>query len=110
MNHGFNGWVSAAPGTELYGAVAPGVCDDFGVCDNFGGVGDSFVGSGIGLDIARSTGMAPALPIGAAPKAGLAGLKLCVTAALIEAGVTPGTGSLEVGIHELAGVTSINLQ
>lgn len=71
---------------------------------------DSIAGSGVGLDIAGSAGMAAALPIGAAPNASLAGLKLCVTAALIEAAVNPSTGGLEVGINEIAGVTSINLQ
>ncbi|MHC4378043.1 MAG: hypothetical protein ACYS26_15695 [Planctomycetota bacterium] len=65
---------------------------------------------GVGIGIGGSAGMNAPSPIGPAANPALAGQKLCITAALIEASIDPGTGALLVGINEIANVASVNLQ
>lgn len=65
---------------------------------------------GVGIGIGGSAGMNAPSPIAPTGNPALAGQKLCVTAALIEAAIDPGTGALNVGINEIANVASINLQ
>ncbi len=90
----------------------------YAVGGNFTGAGDPFLDNsltslfedGVGIGIAGSAGMNAPLPVGAAPNASLAGAKVCVAAALLEASINPLTGALQVGINEIATGGTINLQ
>lgn len=90
----------------------------FAIGGNFTAAADPFIDGdlttlfedGVGIGIGGSAGMAAPSPIAPAANPALAGAKLCVTAALIEAAVDPGTGAVLVGINEFANVASINLQ
>lgn len=71
--------------------------------------GESLTQAGVGLDLAGSSQMPSPLPISPAPNPALGSLKLCVTAALLEASVDSSSGALWLGVNEFANVASVLL-
>ncbi|MHC4378044.1 MAG: hypothetical protein ACYS26_15700, partial [Planctomycetota bacterium] len=102
----FSGQASFSLGTPFRGAYDPSV-DSAATGIAPSGLTwstESFFLDGIGMDYPGSSQMPAALPIAPAPNPALSRVKLCVTAALMEASQDPNTGSMHLGVNEFTNV------
>lgn len=107
----FTGQASFSQGTPFRGAYDPGVDGSLTGTAPSGltWASESFFLDGVGMDYPGSSQMPAPLPIAPAPNPALSRVKLCVTAALMEASQDPVTGSMHLGVNEFANVATVIL-